>query len=250
MRETMNRWALVAVSALVASCSSNAARSDAALADAAVADAANSDAAVTDATAPGPCTGLPGLKITIDSSQKFSVAGDNDFQASLVVTYANRVTQDLTSLISADVTLTDNIVVTSHYAAQAAAGTATVHFHKFDDPGFVGTATTTVDLQSCTEVDVTLHFDQEVDAHPAIDAKLSVDAGTALTWYFTCPDGNCIAPLDAGLTDDSGVPCPAVGTSCTTLGQSCGTSNPGVHCGATEVCDDHDPTTDNHGCPI
>ena len=107
-----------------------------------------------------------------------------------------------------------------------------------------------MDLQSCTDFPIPLHDDLAIDAPLASDASGPVDAGAALTWYFTCPDGICTAPLDAGLTDDGGSPCPAVGTTCATRGQGCGTSNPGVHCGATEVCDDHDPTTDGHGCPI
>jgi hypothetical protein len=54
---------------------------------------------------------------------------------------------------------------------------------------------------------------------------------------------------DAGLTDDAGAPCPAIGTSCTADGATCGTSNAYLHCGATEQCAATDPTMGQFGCP-
>ena len=79
----------------------------------------------------------------------------------------------------------------------------------------------------------------------------------ALRWYMTCGDPSCRVaasdggPLpDAGLRDDAGAPCPPVGSSCTTQGQGCGTRDPYVDCGATEVCSDQDPKSGVGGCPI
>ena len=103
-----------------------------------------------------------------------------------------------------------------------------------------------------------------IDAHSTadaavVDARHTIDAGPSdarlidghpLQWYTTCGDVICHGALDAGLTNDAGVACPAAGTSCATLGQGCGTSNPGVDCGATLLCDDHDPKQDGDGCPI
>jgi hypothetical protein len=34
------------------------------------------------------------------------------------------------------------------------------------------------------------------------------------------------------------------------MGQGCGTPSANVNCGATEVCDNHDPTNTKFGCPI
>jgi hypothetical protein len=66
---------------------------------------------------------------------------------------------------------------------------------------------------------------------------------------MTCGDPVCQAPADGGaLTDDAGAPCPAPGTACTQTGDTCGTHDPKVNCGATEVCDTHDPTS--LGCPV
>jgi hypothetical protein len=69
---------------------------------------------------------------------------------------------------------------------------------------------------------------------------------------MTCGDPVCQAPsADAGwLTDDGGSPCPNVGTSCSMAGDTCGTSNPGLNCGAILRCDTHDPTMNPGGCPI
>lgn len=81
------------------------------------------------------------------------------------------------------------------------------------------------------------------------------DANPAtLQWWNTCGDPVCRAPsdggADAGLTDDAGLPCPAVGTACSTAGDMCGTSNPGLNCGATEICSATDPTHSTAGCPL
>jgi hypothetical protein len=81
-------------------------------------------------------------------------------------------------------------------------------------------------------------------------ASSSSGAG-ALTWYFTCGDPVCPAPSgDGGLYDDSGAPCPGLGTACSVAGATCGTADPGVHCGAIEQCDTHDPTLNPGGCPV
>lgn len=85
-------------------------------------------------------------------------------------------------------------------------------------------------------------------------ASSSSSGGMALTWYFTCGDPVCQAPyppVDGGiLTDDAGAPCPDIGTPCSVAGERCGTRNPQLNCGATEVCDAHDPTRNPGGCPI
>lgn len=82
---------------------------------------------------------------------------------------------------------------------------------------------------------------------PDPDAGGGVDAGppTTLAWYHTCGDPICRAPNDAGAPT---VACPALGTPCTTKGQTCG--DPNANCGVIEVCDDHDPTSGPGGCPI
>jgi hypothetical protein len=54
---------------------------------------------------------------------------------------------------------------------------------------------------------------------------------------------------DAGLTDDAGASCPAIGSTCTVDGATCGTSTANFHCGATEQCAAHDPTMSQFGCP-
>jgi hypothetical protein len=87
------------------------------------------------------------------------------------------------------------------------------------------------------------------------------DAGmdaSLLTWFMTCgspacptvlPDGGPLS--DAGLRDEAGVPCASVGSSCSVLGETCGTRDSfDVNCGAIEVCSDHDPKTNVGGCPI
>jgi hypothetical protein len=77
---------------------------------------------------------------------------------------------------------------------------------------------------------------------------------SALQWWNTCGNPVCQAPsdggVDAGLDDDGGRPCPAVGTACSPSGETCGTSNPAFNCGATEVCSATDPTRGVGGCPI
>ncbi len=87
----------------------------------------------------------------------------------------------------------------------------------------------------------------------ASDAGL--DAMAPMHWYSTCGDPVChVSPdggsPDAGLTDDAGAPCPPVGSLCASRGQTCGTRDPNVNCGATEVCSDHDPKLGFGGCPI
>ena len=77
-----------------------------------------------------------------------------------------------------------------------------------------------------------------------------LDAGAgagALRWYETCGLPLCLPPQDGGLTDDAGAPCPAIGTDCAVSGQTCGTSDPRVDCGAIEICAQADPT--QRGCP-
>jgi hypothetical protein len=92
------------------------------------------------------------------------------------------------------------------------------------------------------------------DAAPANDGARDAETST-LQWYTTCGDPVCSVPLDGGLADaaledDAGTACPSVGSGCSTEGQTCGTSNPLVECGATEVCSDHDPKLGVGGCPI
>jgi hypothetical protein len=75
------------------------------------------------------------------------------------------------------------------------------------------------------------------------------DASTSgLTWYWTCGDPVCQVPdSDAGLVDDAGAPCPTVGSSCTSKGETCGTRTASAHCGAIEQCDDTSPAVT---CPV
>ncbi len=85
-------------------------------------------------------------------------------------------------------------------------------------------------------------------------ASSSGSGGATLKWYFTCGDPVCPAPyppVDGGiLTDDAGAPCPNIGTSCATAGETCGMRNPNLNCGAIEQCDTHDPTMNFGGCPM
>jgi hypothetical protein len=82
----------------------------------------------------------------------------------------------------------------------------------------------------------------------------SSSGGGALTWYYTCGYPSCPAPSgdagDAGLMDDAGAPCPAIGSTCAVDGGTCGTSSANFHCGAVEQCAAHDPTMSQFGCPI
>lgn len=70
------------------------------------------------------------------------------------------------------------------------------------------------------------------------------------TWFLTCGVPVCGAPSAeaGGLTDDAGAPCPPLGSSCQLVGQHCGTSDPSINCGATEVCAMDDPKL-TVGCP-
>lgn len=76
----------------------------------------------------------------------------------------------------------------------------------------------------------------------------TTDAGppTGFTWYTTCGSPSCHPPAaDAGPP----VVCPAVGSACSTKGQTCG--DPATtDCGEIQVCDDHDPKGGVGGCPI
>jgi hypothetical protein len=73
-------------------------------------------------------------------------------------------------------------------------------------------------------------------------------ATSALQWYTTCGYPVCGGGPDAGPTD-AGV-CPAVGSSCTTKGEACGTPDK-ANCGSTLVCDDHDPKgPGGDACPV
>lgn len=81
----------------------------------------------------------------------------------------------------------------------------------------------------------------------------SSSGGTGLQWYWTCGDPVCRAPSSdagGGLTNDAGVPCPAVGTGCSVAGERCGTRDPNFQCGANEECAASDPTHGKYGCPI
>src|SRR4051812_43745015 len=62
-----------------------------------------------------------------------------------------------------------------------------------------------------------------------------------LHWYATWGDAVCHEP-PPGPT----VKCPAEGSPCHRLGQTCG--DPEQNCGSVLVCDDHDPKAG--GCPI
>ncbi len=83
---------------------------------------------------------------------------------------------------------------------------------------------------------------------PTTDAG-AIDAApppSNLTWYTTCGSPSC-HPADP----DAGPPvaCPAVGSGCTSKGETCG--NPATtDCGVIQVCDDHDPKGGVGGCPI
>jgi hypothetical protein len=76
------------------------------------------------------------------------------------------------------------------------------------------------------------------------------DGGVAgLQWWATCGDPVCQVEGDGGaLRDDAGVPCPAIGTACSTDGETCGMRNASIACGAIEECSATDPTGGN--CPI
>jgi len=70
--------------------------------------------------------------------------------------------------------------------------------------------------------------------------------GRPLQWYSTCGWPSCPGFVpDAGARDAS-VSCAAERTPCTQRGATCG--NPASNCGATLVCEDHDPK--QSGCPI
>ena len=86
-------------------------------------------------------------------------------------------------------------------------------------------------------------------AKPLLHSGVCTDAGASgLKWYWTCGDPVCQVPeSDAGLTDDAGAPCPPVGSSCSPNGETCGTRTASAHCGAVEICDNHNPAVN---CPI
>jgi len=95
---------------------------------------------------------------------------------------------------------------------------------------------------------------------PAADCKPPpTDAGAStLRWYRTCGYPVCAAgpgPVcgtPGGIpcyTSDAGTPCPAVGSSCSVKGATCGAPS-ASNCGSIEVCDDHDPRGGPGGCPI
>jgi hypothetical protein len=115
-------------------------------------------------------------------------------------------------------------------------------------------------LDSGSTLDSSTPSDAALDAPLAADAE-APDAGDAqandagntadLQWYFTCGDPVCETPdASAMLTDADGGQCPTVGQSCSTLGDTCGTRTPAFDCGATEVCETHDPTASPNGCPM
>jgi hypothetical protein len=86
-----------------------------------------------------------------------------------------------------------------------------------------------------------------------------IDAGTStLRWYRTCGNAVCAggagpacgtSALSACFFDDAGAPCPPLGSSCSVKGATCGQPS-ASNCGATQVCDDHDPTGGPGGCPV
>jgi hypothetical protein len=74
------------------------------------------------------------------------------------------------------------------------------------------------------------------------------DSGGSLTWYESCGYPVCDYG-DGGMTPP-GEGCPAVGSACTTEGQTCGTAM-ASNCGVTLICDNHDPTgVGGSGCPV
>jgi hypothetical protein len=92
------------------------------------------------------------------------------------------------------------------------------------------------------------------------DGGAGQDGGTAdaaLTWYATCGDPVCRAPVgdagsdagsDAGVDVDGGLPkCTTqhIGEPCSTPGAEC---DPGGSCGGLLRCTDQDPT--KPGCPV
>jgi hypothetical protein len=82
-----------------------------------------------------------------------------------------------------------------------------------------------------------------------VAGRCSDGGATGLQWWMTCGEPVCQAPGDGGaLRDDAGAPCPAVGTACSSDGDTCGTRSPAVACGAIEQCSATDPTGGN--CPI
>jgi Antistasin family/Chaperone of endosialidase len=73
--------------------------------------------------------------------------------------------------------------------------------------------------------------------------------GGNLQWYTTCGYPVCAAPEDGGEFDEAGAACPAVGSPCSQLGDTCGTPSQS-NCGATLVCASQDPKARPGGCPI
>ena len=88
-------------------------------------------------------------------------------------------------------------------------------------------------------------MNQDAGTIPADAGLVDAGPGRTLQWYMTCGDPVCSAPMDAG-PEDAGT-CPALGTSCSTQGEICGTPS-SANCGVVEECDDHDPRSG--GCPL
>jgi hypothetical protein len=91
---------------------------------------------------------------------------------------------------------------------------------------------------------------QSHDSGGGHDSGTIPEAGAStLQWYQTCGYPVCSVPADGGSTD-SGVVCAALGTACTTKGQTCGVAS-ASNCGSIEMCDDVDPRGENGDlCPV
>jgi hypothetical protein len=72
------------------------------------------------------------------------------------------------------------------------------------------------------------------------------DASANLHWYLTCGDSVCRGPSLDGGVQDAGA-CPAIATSCSKLGQTCGGPN---SCNQVETCQAFDPKSQPGGCPV
>ena len=73
----------------------------------------------------------------------------------------------------------------------------------------------------------------------AIDAGTGADGGATLTWFQTCGDPVCRAPVDGGDDTSDAAACPALGSPCTTKDETCGDRN--QNCGVIEECEATDP---------
>jgi hypothetical protein len=107
-------------------------------------------------------------------------------------------------------------------------------------------------LVACSSASVPAGNDDSGSGDSApVDARASdtaTDSPAELTWYTTCGAPVCMVP-EGGLVD-AGEGCPPIGSSCTKLGETCGTPSQ-ENCDTNLICDNHDPKgAGGEGCPI